>query len=116
MVRALSELRVVLMCEVLSSNACWPATSSTTSTASRSARTTSPSSPCGLDRDSALIADTFDEHDPAVNALISRARQACKARSKYGGICGQGPSGHPDGLLDQGIESMSLNPDTVVDT
>ena len=73
----------------------------------------------GLDRDSALIAESFDERDPAVKALISRAIQACKARGKYVGICGQGPSDHPDladWLLDQGIESMSLNPDTVVDT
>ena len=73
----------------------------------------------GLDRDSALIASSFDERDPAVKALIGRAIQACKARGKYVGICGQGPSDHPDladWLLDQGIESMSLNPDTVVDT
>jgi pyruvate,water dikinase len=73
----------------------------------------------GLDRDSALIASSFDERDPAVKALISRAIQACRARGKYVGICGQGPSDHPDladWLLDQGIESMSLNPDTVVDT
>jgi pyruvate,water dikinase len=73
----------------------------------------------GLDRDSALIASSFDERDPAVKALISTAIQACRARGKYVGICGQGPSDHPDfadWLLDQGIESMSLNPDTVVDT
>jgi len=73
----------------------------------------------GLDRDSALVASSFDERDPAVKALISLAIQACRARGKYVGICGQGPSDHPDladWLLDQGIESMSLNPDTVVDT
>lgn len=73
----------------------------------------------GLDRDSALVAATFDERDPAVKALISSAIKACKARGKYVGICGQGPSDHPDlaeWLLDQGIDSISLNPDTVVDT
>jgi pyruvate,water dikinase len=73
----------------------------------------------GLDRDSGLVAAGFDERDPAVKFLISRSIQACRARGKYIGICGQGPSDHPDladWLLDQGIESMSLNPDTVVDT
>jgi len=73
----------------------------------------------GLDRDSALVAGGFDERDPAVKFMLSAAIQACKARGKYVGICGQGPSDHPDlaeWLLEQGIESMSLNPDTVVDT
>jgi pyruvate,water dikinase len=73
----------------------------------------------GLDRDSGLIAASFDERDPAVKSLISTAISACKARGKYVGICGQGPSDHPDlaeWLLDQGIDSISLNPDTVVDT
>ena len=73
----------------------------------------------GLDRDSGLVAAGFDERDPAVKFLISRAIQACRARGKYVGICGQGPSDYPDfadWLLDQGIESISLNPDTVVDT
>jgi pyruvate, water dikinase len=73
----------------------------------------------GLDRDSALVAAGFDERDPAVKFMLSAAIQACKARGKYVGICGQGPSDHPDlaeWLLEQGIESMSLNPDTVVDT
>ncbi len=73
----------------------------------------------GLDRDSALIADIFDERDDAVLALLKLTIDACKARGKYVGICGQGPSDHPDlarWLLDQGIESMSLNPDTVVQT
>ncbi len=73
----------------------------------------------GLDRDSALIADIFDERDDAVKALLKLTIDACKARGKYVGICGQGPSDHPDlarWLLDQGIESMSLNPDTVVQT
>lgn len=73
----------------------------------------------GLDRDSALVADGFDERDPAVLHMLSLAITACKKLDKYVGICGQGPSDHPDlaqWLLDQGIESMSLNPDTVVDT
>jgi pyruvate,water dikinase len=73
----------------------------------------------GLDRDSALVAGSFDERDPAVKAMLSMAIQACRERGKYVGICGQGPSDHPDlaeWLLDEGIESMSLNPDTVVET
>ena len=73
----------------------------------------------GLDRDSGLIADLFDERNDAVKALLSMAISACKRAGKYVGICGQGPSDHPDlaqWLMAQGIESMSLNPDTVVDT
>jgi len=73
----------------------------------------------GLDRDSALIADDFDERDEAVKALLQMTIAACKKQGKYVGICGQGPSDHPDlarWLLEQGIESMSLNPDTVVET
>ena len=73
----------------------------------------------GLDRDSALIADRFDERDPAVLALLAMAISACRRNDKYIGICGQGPSDHADlarWLLDQGIESMSLNPDSVLDT
>ncbi len=73
----------------------------------------------GLDRDSALVAHRFDERDPAVKALLKMAIEACRQEGKYIGICGQGPSDYPDlaqWLLDQGIESMSLNPDTVVDT
>ena len=73
----------------------------------------------GLDRDSALVADTFDERDDAVKALLAMTISACKKHGKYVGICGQGPSDHADlaqWLLDQGIESMSLNPDTVVET
>ncbi|RKZ68726.1 MAG: phosphoenolpyruvate synthase [Gammaproteobacteria bacterium] len=72
-----------------------------------------------LDRDSALVSDLFDERDEAVKFMLSRAIQACKKAGKYIGICGQGPSDHPDlakWLLDEGIESMSLNPDTVIDT
>jgi pyruvate,water dikinase len=75
----------------------------------------------GLDRDSGLelLARDFDERDPAVKAMISRAIAACRAVGKYVGICGQGPSDHPDfaeWLAQEGIVSMSLNPDTVVDT
>ncbi|MBD7986548.1 phosphoenolpyruvate synthase [Luteimonas sp. Sa2BVA3] len=73
----------------------------------------------GLDRDSAVVAHLFDERDPAVKKLLSMAIQTAKAKGKYIGICGQGPSDHPDlaeWLMQQGIESVSLNPDTVVDT
>ena len=75
----------------------------------------------GLDRDSGmeLLAADFDERDPAVQALLSRAIAACKAQGKYVGICGQGPSDHPDfaqWLAKEGIVSISLNPDTVIDT
>ena len=73
----------------------------------------------GLDRDSALVARRFDERDPAVKALLAMAIAACRKAGKYIGICGQGPSDHPDlaeWLVDQGISSVSLNPDTVVAT
>jgi pyruvate,water dikinase len=73
----------------------------------------------GLDRDSAVIAHLFDERDPAVKAMLSMAIKACRKAGKYVGICGQGPSDHPDlalWLVEQGIESMSLNPDSVVET
>ncbi len=73
----------------------------------------------GLDRDSGIIAHLFDERDDAVKSLLARAIEACRKRNKYIGICGQGPSDHPDlahWLLEQGIESMSLNPDTVIET
>jgi pyruvate,water dikinase len=73
----------------------------------------------GLDRDSAIVAGLFDERDPAVKALLSMAIKACREAGKYIGICGQGPSDHPDlarWLVDQGINSISLNPDTVVET
>lgn len=73
----------------------------------------------GLDRDSAVIAHLFDERDEAVKALLKMAIDACRRQGKYVGICGQGPSDHPDlarWLLQQGIESISLNPDTVVET
>ena len=73
----------------------------------------------GLDRDSGLVAEGFDERDPAVKALLTLAISACRRRGKYIGICGQGPSDHVDfaeWLVEQGIESISLNPDTVVAT
>ena len=73
----------------------------------------------GLDRDSGLVANLFDERDPAVKMLLSMAISAANKAGKYIGICGQGPSDHPDlaeWLMDQGINSISLNPDTVVDT
>ncbi|HMB42816.1 MAG TPA: phosphoenolpyruvate synthase, partial [Luteimonas sp.] len=73
----------------------------------------------GLDRDSATVASLFDERDPAVKKMLSMAISAARRKGKYIGICGQGPSDHPDlaeWLMEQGIESLSLNPDTVVDT
>jgi pyruvate,water dikinase len=74
----------------------------------------------GVDRDAGgAIAATFDERDGAVKAMLAMAIAACRKAGKYAGICGQGPSDHPDlaqWLVEQGIESMSLNPDTVVET
>src|SRR5690606_25863376 len=73
----------------------------------------------GLDRDSGLIAHLFDERDEAVKAMLQMAIQAARRAGKYVGICGQGPSDHPDlarWLMEQGIDSVSLNPDTVVET
>ena len=73
----------------------------------------------GLDRDSGIVAHLFDERNPAVKKLLSLAIEAARRKGKYIGICGQGPSDHPDladWLLQQGIESVSLNPDTVIDT
>ncbi|MBL6738312.1 MAG: phosphoenolpyruvate synthase, partial [Litoricola sp.] len=73
----------------------------------------------GLDRDSGIIAEAFDERNPAVKFLLSRAIAACNKAGKYIGICGQGPSDHPDlafWLMEQGIDSISLNPDTVLET
>jgi pyruvate,water dikinase len=72
-----------------------------------------------LDRDSGIIADGFDERDPAVKHMLHLAIQACRKAGKYVGICGQGPSDHPDlakWLMEEGIESLSLNPDTVIET
>ena len=73
----------------------------------------------GLDRDSSIVAGLFDERNPAVKKMLAMAISAARAKGRYIGICGQGPSDHPDlaeWLMEQGIESMSLNPDTVVDT
>lgn len=73
----------------------------------------------GLDRDSGIIAASFDERDDSVKALLSMAISACRKAGKYIGICGQGPSDHPEfarWLVDEGIDSISLNPDTVVET
>jgi pyruvate,water dikinase len=73
----------------------------------------------GVDRDSGLVAGSFDERDPAVKAVLHMAIQACRKAGKYVGICGQGPSDHPDfaqWLVEEGIDSISLNPDTVVET
>jgi pyruvate,water dikinase len=73
----------------------------------------------GVDRDSGIVANQFDERDDAVKAMLSMAIAACRKANKYVGICGQGPSDHPDlarWLVAQGIESISLNPDTVVET
>jgi pyruvate,water dikinase len=75
----------------------------------------------GLDRDSGmeLLAADFDERDPAVQALLVKVIATCRAKGKYVGICGQGPSDHPDfaeWLMKEGIESISLNPDSVIDT
>ena len=73
----------------------------------------------GLDRDSGVVAKLFDERDEAVKALMAMAIKACTSRGKYVGICGQGPSDHPElarWLVEQGIDSLSLNPDTVVET
>lgn len=73
----------------------------------------------GIDRDSGIVAGAFDERNPAVKVLLSMAIQACRKANKYVGICGQGPSDHPDlaqWLVQEGIEAVSLNPDTVVET
>lgn len=73
----------------------------------------------GLDRDSGIISHLFDERDPTVKVLLANAIKACKKANKYIGICGQGPSDHPDlakWLMEQGIDSVSLNPDTVLET
>lgn len=86
--------------------------------ASRSAPTTSPSSP-GLDRDSALVADLFDERDASVKAMIQLAIRTAHRCGRKIGLCGQAPSDHPDFaafLVEEGIDSISLNPDAVLST
>jgi pyruvate,water dikinase len=73
----------------------------------------------GLDRDSSIVAKLFDERDPAVKVLLQMAIGTCRRLGKYVGICGQGPSDHPElarWLVEQGIDSISLNPDSVIET
>jgi pyruvate,water dikinase len=73
----------------------------------------------GLDRDSSIVAKLFDERDPAVKLLLQMAIGTCRRLGKYVGICGQGPSDHPElarWLVEQGIDSLSLNPDSVIET
>jgi pyruvate,water dikinase len=73
----------------------------------------------GLDRDSSIVAKLFDERDPAVKVLLQMAISTCRRLGKYVGICGQGPSDHPElarWLVEQGIDSLSLNPDSVIET
>ena len=73
----------------------------------------------GLDRDSAIVAQHFDERDEAVRQLLAMSIAACRKLDKYVGICGQGPSDYPElarWLVDQGIDSLSLNPDSVIET
>ncbi|HCB03743.1 MAG TPA: phosphoenolpyruvate synthase, partial [Nocardioides bacterium] len=116
--RGTNDLRVVMMCEV-PSNAVIPEQFLEHFDGFSIGSNDLTQLTLGIDRDSALVAGGFDERNPAVLALLERAIKACKEQGKYVGICGQGPSDHPDlaeWLLEQGIESMSLNPDTVVDT
>jgi pyruvate,water dikinase len=73
----------------------------------------------GLDRDSGLVAHLFDERDPAIRKMLLMAIKACQKQNKYIGICGQGPSDYPDlaaWLVEEGISSLSLNPDSVIET
>jgi pyruvate, water dikinase len=118
--RAENELKIIMMCEV-PSNAILAAQFLEFFDGFSIGSNDLTQLTLGLDRDSGLelLAADFDERDPAVTALISQAIQACLAQGKYIGICGQGPSDHPDfahWLMDQGISSISLNPDTVIET
>jgi pyruvate, water dikinase len=118
--RAENELKIIMMCEV-PSNAILAAQFLEFFDGFSIGSNDLTQLTLGLDRDSGLelLAEDFDERDPAVTALISQAIQACLAQGKYIGICGQGPSDHPDfahWLMDQGISSISLNPDTVIET
>src|SRR4051794_14327560 len=116
--RGKNDLRVVMMCEV-PSNAVIPERFLEHFDGFSIGSNDLTQLTLGIDRDSSLVAGGFDERNPAVLHLLERAIKACKEQGKYVGICGQGPSDHPDlaeWLLEQGIESMSLNPDTVVDT
>jgi len=116
--RGKSDLKIVMMCEV-PSNAVIPEEFLEHFDGFSIGSNDLTQLTLGIDRDSGLVAAGFDERNPAVLKLLERAIKACKEQGKYVGICGQGPSDHPDlaeWLLEQGIESMSLNPDTVVDT
>ena len=118
LVRGENDLQVVMMCEV-PSNAVIPEAFLEHFDGFSIGSNDLTQLTLGVDRDSGLVAASFDERDPAVLQLLERAIAACRKLDKYVGICGQGPSDHPDlaeWLLKQGIESMSLNPDTVVDT
>ncbi|MGO1503705.1 MAG: phosphoenolpyruvate synthase [Brachybacterium sp.] len=118
LVRGENDLQVIMMCEI-PSNAATPELFLEHFDGFSIGSNDMTQLTLGLDRDSALVADAFDERDPAVKFMLGRAIEACRTAGKYVGICGQGPSDHPDlaeWLLDQGIASMSLNPDTVVDT
>ena len=118
LVRGENDLQVVMMCEV-PSNAVIPEQFLEHFDGFSIGSNDLTQLTLGVDRDSALVASSFDERDPAVLNLLERAISACREQGKYVGICGQGPSDHPDlaeWLLEQGIESMSLNPDTVVET
>ena len=118
LVRGENDLQVIMMCEI-PSNAATPELFLEHFDGFSIGSNDMTQLTLGLDRDSGLVADAFDERDPAVKFMLSRAIEACRAAGKYVGICGQGPSDHPDlaqWLMDQGIASMSLNPDTVVDT
>jgi pyruvate,water dikinase len=118
LVRGENDLQVVMMCEV-PSNAVIPEAFLEHFDGFSIGSNDLTQLTLGVDRDSGLVAASFDERDPAVLQMLERAITACRKLDKYVGICGQGPSDHPDlaeWLLEQGIESMSLNPDTVVDT
>ncbi|ROR93003.1 phosphoenolpyruvate synthase [Nocardioides aurantiacus] len=118
LVRGENDLQVVMMCEV-PSNAVIPEAFLEHFDGFSIGSNDLTQLTLGVDRDSSLVAGSFDERDPAVKVLLEKAIRACRDLDKYVGICGQGPSDHPDladWLVEQGIESMSLNPDTVVDT
>ncbi|APX33482.1 phosphoenolpyruvate synthase [Brachybacterium sp. P6-10-X1] len=118
LVRGQNDLEVIMMCEI-PSNAAIPEQFLEHFDGFSIGSNDMTQLTLGLDRDSGLVADAFDERDPAVLFMLSRAIEACRTAGKYVGICGQGPSDHPDlahWLMEQGITSMSLNPDTVVDT
>ena len=118
LVRGENDLRLIMMCEVLS-NALLAEQFLEHFDGMSIGSNDMTQLTLGLDRDSAIVAPLFDERDPAVKALVSRAIAACRAHGKYIGICGQGPSDHPDfadWLADEGIVSISLNPDSVVES